>query len=316
MKKVILVDALNLFIRNYVVNPTLDSKGNPIGGCVGFMKSLQKICRKTTPDEIVICWDGIGGSQKRKKQNKNYKAGRKPIRFNRRMIKLDEGLQEQNKIYQQIRLCEYLNEMPVIQTSVSGVEADDVIAYIANHEHYKDWKKVIISSDKDFFQLCNKKIVVYRPIQDVEETEESLTEKFGIHPNNFALARAMVGDKSDNLKGVERVGMKTVANLFPFLYEKRQYDVEHVIDYCKFASNIKKSHQNIINSETLIKENYQIMQLYEPMMSYTSKQAVDYNICEWQPEFNKLNVTKMLFQDGLTKVKLSELYAIFRSIVS
>ena len=173
MKKVILVDALNLFIRNYVVNPTLDGKGNPIGGCVGFMKSLQKICRKTTPDQIVICWDGVGGSQKRKKQNKNYKAGRKPIRFNRRMIQLDEGLQEQNKVYQQIRLCEYLNEMPVIQTSISGIEADDVIAYIANHNHYNSWEKVIISSDKDFFQLCNGKTVVYRPIQDVEETENT-----------------------------------------------------------------------------------------------------------------------------------------------
>ena len=314
MKKVILVDALNLFIRNYVVNPTLDSKGNPIGGCVGFMKSLQKICRKTKPDQIVICWDGVGGSQKRKKQNKNYKAGRKPIRFNRRMIKLDESLQEQNKVYQQIRLCEYLNEMPVIQTSVGGIEADDVIAYIANHEHYESWEKIIISSDKDFFQLCGAKTMVYRPIQDLQETEATLTEKFGIHPNNFALARAMVGDKSDNLEGVERIGMKTVAKLFPFLSEKKQYEVDDIIDHCKSIISIKKSHQNIIKSEKLIKENYKIMQLYQPMMTYTSKKSVDYNICEWEPEFNKLNITKMLFQDGLTKVRLDELYATFKAI--
>ena len=66
-KRLIIIDALNLFVRNYVVNPTLDSKGNPVGGCIGFLKSLQKICKELRPHEVVICWDGIGGSQKKKK---------------------------------------------------------------------------------------------------------------------------------------------------------------------------------------------------------------------------------------------------------
>ena len=62
MKKLLVIDALNLFIRNYVVNPSMDAKGNPVGGCIGFMKSLQKICRKFNPDEVIIAWDGHGGS--------------------------------------------------------------------------------------------------------------------------------------------------------------------------------------------------------------------------------------------------------------
>ena len=53
MKKVIIIDALNLFIRNYVVNPTMDSKGVSIGGCIGFLKSLQKITRILKPDQII-----------------------------------------------------------------------------------------------------------------------------------------------------------------------------------------------------------------------------------------------------------------------
>ena len=88
MKKVIIIDALNLFIRNYVVNPTMSSKGLPLGGCIGFLKSLQKICRILNPDEVIVCWDGIGGSARKKAIDKDYKAGRKPLRFNRRMIKL------------------------------------------------------------------------------------------------------------------------------------------------------------------------------------------------------------------------------------
>jgi len=83
----------------YIVNPTIDSKGNPIGGCMGFLKSLQKVVRMFQPDEVVICWDGQGGSQRRKAQNKNYKAGRSPVRFNRRMYELSPEEQEKNKAY-------------------------------------------------------------------------------------------------------------------------------------------------------------------------------------------------------------------------
>ena len=136
--RLLLIDALNLFIRNYVVNPTLDNKGIPIGGVIGFLKSFQKLTRKTRPHEVVICWDGIGGSQRKKTQNKNYKAGRKPLRFNRRMVELDPKQQDQNRIYQQVRLYEYLNELPVMQLSYDGIEADDVIAYVSRHKYYKD----------------------------------------------------------------------------------------------------------------------------------------------------------------------------------
>ena len=71
-KDIMLIDGLNMFIRNYIVNPTIDSKGRPLGGCMGFLKSLQKVVRMFQPDEIVICWDGQGGSQRRKAENKNY----------------------------------------------------------------------------------------------------------------------------------------------------------------------------------------------------------------------------------------------------
>ena len=69
MKTVMLIDGLNMFIRSYIVNPTLDKHGNPIGGCIGFLKSLQKITSKFEPDEVIVCWDGHGGSQKRKQLN-------------------------------------------------------------------------------------------------------------------------------------------------------------------------------------------------------------------------------------------------------
>ena len=312
--RVILIDALNMFIRSYVINPTLDAKGRPIGGVIGFMKSLQKVCRELRPHEVIVCWDGLGGSQKRKAQNKNYKAGRKPLRFNRRMIELDPEAQEQNRIYQLIRLHEYLNEMPIIQLTVDGVEADDIIAHVVNHKKYTEWERVIISSDRDFFQLCDAGTVVYRPIQNEVITRGMLTMKEGIHPCNYALARAIVGDKSDNLPGIHRVGMKTVAKIFSFLEEAKQYEVEDIINHCESVEKKAATHRNIIEGKEIIEKNYNMMQLYSPLISYTNKKSIDYNINEFEPEFNRTNIFKMLIEDGHASFKLDNLYAIMNSI--
>ena len=315
VKKVIIIDALNLFIRNYVVNPTMDRKGIPIGGCIGFLKSLQKISRNLKPDQIVVCWDGIGGSQRKKAKNKDYKAGRKPLRFNRRMIDLDPASQEQNRVYQQIRLYEYLNEMPVIQVSLDGIEADDLIGYIVHQDYYSGWEKVIISSDKDFFQLVSAETTVYRPIQNIFVTTESLLAIDRVHPNNYALARAMVGDKSDNLPGVPRVGMKTVAKLFEFLKEPKQYEVTDIVTLCEAQEKKSKAEENIVENATLISENYDIMQLYSPMLTYTSKQSIDFQIEKFEYDFIKINMIKMLFADGQGSINFNELCSLFKRFV-
>ena len=119
MSKVMFIDGLNMFIRSYIVNPTLDKHGNPIGGCIGFLKSLQKVCRKFNPEEVIVVWDGHEGPQRKRSLNKEYKEGRSPIRFNRRLIQLDPKEQLKNKAYQLIRLMEYLNELPVNYSTIS-----------------------------------------------------------------------------------------------------------------------------------------------------------------------------------------------------
>ena len=314
-KRLIIIDALNLFIRNYVVNPTIDAKGNPFGGCIGFVKSLQKICKELRPHEIVVCWDGIGGSQRKKSLKKDYKAGRKPLRFNRRMIQLNEKDQEQNKIYQQIRLFEYLNLLPIIQVSLDGIEADDVIAYISKHKYYKNWQKVIVSSDKDFFQLCDHGTVVFRPIQKEVVTMGMLTMRDGVHPNNYALARAIVGDKSDNLPGIKGIGMKTVAKQFTFLAESRQYETDDVVNFCENLEKKLACHRAILEGKDVIEINYDLMQLYKPVISYINKKSIDFNIREFEYDFSKTNFVKMLMKDGHGSIKFDNLYATMNNIV-
>ena len=132
MKRVLIIDALNAYLRAYIVDPSLSAHGQPIGGIAGFLKILQKLCRQIKPDHIAIAWDGAGGSKRRRSVNKNYKEGRKPIRLNRDIKNMSENEELQNKMWQHFRLFEYINTMPVSQIMVDNVEADDIIAYIAN----------------------------------------------------------------------------------------------------------------------------------------------------------------------------------------
>ena len=314
MKTVMLIDGLNMFIRSYIVNPTMDKHGNPIGGCIGFLKSLQKTCNKFNPDEIVVCWDGHGGSQKRKQLNKSYKAGRAPIRFNRRLIDLPPEKQEENKAYQLLRLMEYLNELPIVQLVIDFVEADDIIAFGTRNIKYDGWNKIIVSSDKDFFQLCSKDTCVYRPIQDKLVCESDILNEYKIHPNNFALARAIVRDKSDNLEGVPGAGIKTVAKRFPFLSLEEESDCETIVKNCHMAAKRLKLHENIIRMDSRIKNNYQIMQLKHPNISIQGKMQLEYALQNFEPAYSKMGFVKMLFEDDCGHLNFDNLNRVMKKI--
>jgi len=314
MSKVMFIHGLNMFIRSYIVNPTLDKHGNPIGGCIGFLKSLQKVCRKFNPEEVIVVWDGHEGSQRKRALNKEYKEGRSPIRSNRRLIQLDPKEQVKNKAYQLIRLMEYLNELPVIQITIDFVEADDVIAYGARHPYYGGWDKIIVSSDKDFFQLCDDLTSVYRPIQNKVVTVQTILDEFKIHPNNFALARAIAGDPSDNLQGVPGVGLKTLAKRFPFLAREEESDCEKIVTNCAMQTKRLKLHENLLQSVDLVKNNYKIMQLYTPNIRPINRIFIDNAIIGFEPEFLRLNFIKMLFQDDCGYINLDELSMIMKKI--
>jgi len=315
VKRIIIIDALNAFIRAYIVDPSLSSNGNPIGGMKGFVKILQKLVRETKPDKIVICWDGAGGSRKRKTVNKGYKEGRKPIRLNRDIRNLTEYEEMANKIWQQGRLIEYLNEFPISQTMIEDIEADDIIAYVSQLPSLQGWQKIIVSSDKDFLQLCDDETILHRPIQKEFLNKNRIVEKFGIHPTNFTLARAIVGDKSDNLPGVERAGLPTIAKRFPFLAKEKSFTFQDVYDACESEENKLKVHHNILENKNLIENNYKLMQLYAPSISPQSKKIVREAVEDSVPVLNKTGIRAMMLEDGFGELDLSSLFQNCQRIV-
>ena len=307
--RILIIDALNMYFRAYIVDPSLSTNGQPIGGVKGFLKILQKLIRETKPDRTFVVWDGPGGSRKRKIVNKNYKEGRKPIRLNRDIRNLSENEELENKIWQQTRLIEYLNELPIVQLMLPEVEADDIISYVAQFPYFKGSQKVIVSSDKDFFQLCDDETVLLRPIQKQVLSKKSILEGFDIHPTNFALARAISGDKSDNLRGVPGAGLKTIAKRFPFFKEESSCTIDQVIDACKNVDSDLKIYKNILENKDVIKENYKIMQLYCPSISVQGKQKIKNTIQNFEHEFNKTKIICMMNEDGFGVFDWSDLFA-------
>ena len=311
-----IVDAHNQFLRSYIVDPSLSTNGQPIGGSKGFLKILNKLTRIISPDMTIVVWDGEGGSQKRRAQNKNYKQGRKPVRLNRDIRHLTEEQERENKAWQQIRAIEYLNQTPVVQFMEPRVEADDVISHITQAPKFEEWQKVIISSDKDFIQLLNDKTILYRPTQDQVLNKNKVLEEYNIHPNNFALARAMVGDKSDNLDGVKGVGLATVAKRFPFFAREEECFIDDVIEHCHSQETGLKVYDRILEEQDKINSNYKIMQLYSPTISVQGRMRINEILEGHQPEFNKTGLRKLMLQDGIGEVSLNSLYESFNRMIS
>ncbi len=316
MKRMMIVDAYNQFIRGYIVDPSKNPNGSPIGGIRTFINIFNKLTREIKPDLLVLVWDGKGGSKKRRAMNKSYKGGRKPPRTNWSQVGMAEEDVVDNKVWQQMRVIEYFNQTPVIQFMEPLVEADDVISYIKNNSMFEEWQKVIVSADKDFIQLLDDKTILHRPIQKEFLNKNKIVEKFGIHPTNFALARAIVGDSSDNLPGVPRVGLETVARRFSFLREEKTYYLSDVIRECNKPENKQKVFSNIKENIDLIKGNYDIMQLSSPMVSIQTKQMIDETFQEYKPHYNQTEVRKLMLQDGVLTVSTTDLEQRFNNILT
>jgi DNA polymerase-1 len=191
--RVLLIDGLNIFLRAFAVNGALNEKGVPVGGIMGFMKSLALAIRQMEPTRVIVVYDGAGGSKRRRKINPDYKSNRTP----KRVTKFDafNSLQDEKEAMkiQFRRLLSYLELLPIDVYSVDNVEADDVIAYIAQNVLKNE--AIIMSADQDFLQLVNDRIVVWSPNKKKYYTKEQIFTEYGIPAHNFLMYKCLMGDK-------------------------------------------------------------------------------------------------------------------------
>ena len=124
-----------------------------------------------------------------------------------------------------------------------------------------------------------------------------------------------MGDKSDNLDGVPGVGLATVAKRLSFLVEEKTYTINDVIEFCENSNTNLKAYNNICDNEDIIKENYQLMQLYAPSISVQNKTKIKSTIRDTELTFNKTATNGMMLEDGIGKTNWNDLYTAFRKIV-
>jgi len=298
-KIIMIIDGLNMFIRSYTVDPSVSNTGEPIGGIKGTLKQLQKMFREMNPDHVFIIWDGTGGSRRRRAINKDYKDGRKPIAPKKHDFqpKLSEEQERENQRWQLKRLIEILNLLPIRQFVYDNVEADDIIALLSHDPCLNDYIKIIVSNDKDFLQLASTSTIIWRPATEKFMTTKSILDEFSIHPSNMAVARAIAGDKGDNLEGVKGMGLKTVVKHFPEVSGEKFLTLNEVFNKAKEIEGYKII-DNLVSSENVVRENYKIMQLYSPQVSFDIRESIFSNLRSEIQKVDWLGVLSIMNKDN------------------
>lgn len=304
--RILLVDGLNLFFRNFTINPSQNEHGVPVGGIKGFLLGLGAAIKQIRPTRVIICFDGRGGSARRRKLYPDYKAKRRPV-FSAHGKSFTA---EDTKILmsQQLsRLTDYLSALPVTVMATENIEADDAIAYISK-QIYPDSTKYIMSTDKDFLQLVDEKCCVWSPTKKVFYFDKEVKDMFGIMPQNLAILRAILGDKSDNIVGLKGAGIKTLKKAIPELFADNELTLTELRNTVSQYKKPAKVCTRLLDEFSTVELNYRLMQLYDVEVSAQSKESLINIVRKKSQGFDKPKFIRMLNEDAMWLVKDIELY--------
>ena len=299
-ERVLFIDGLNLFFRNFAMLNIVNQHGVHVGGLGGFIRSLGTLINAIEPTSMYVIFDGENSSMNRKNILSEYKAGRHQSRITNWDIFEDVGDEHDAKIDQIVRLIDYLKCLPVKTVALDKVEADDIIAHLASKitSNNDNSRAFIVSSDKDFIQLASDKICVYRPIEKDYYTADTVMKKFGVLPENFILYKVLMGDSSDKVPGIKGLGAKKLAKLFPELGE-RALTLDDIIEISAEKHKEHVIYSRVVFQENDLRNNYKIMNLHEPMINEVEKEYLNSLIEEQPPVLNPKPFLRFYQEDGL-----------------
>ena len=199
MPTLYLIDGSAYIYRAFFALPPLaNSKGLQTNAVYGFTTMLLKVLRDHRPDYVAVVFDEKGPTH-RHEAFKDYKAQRPPM---------PQGMSAQIPYIH--RVVEALS-LPVIRQA--GYEADDLIGTLARKGEVEGLDVVIVTSDKDMFQLLTPKTRIYDPVKDKWFGEADSQARFGVEPARVVEIMGLMGDTSDNIPGVKGIGEKTAVKL-------------------------------------------------------------------------------------------------------
>jgi DNA polymerase-1 len=212
MTDLVLIDGSSYLYRAYHALPALsNSQGEPTGALHGVLTMIQKLVREEQPAHIAVVFDAPGKTF-RDELFADYKATRPPM---------PDDLRAQ--VQPILDAVEALG-LPLLR--VAGVEADDVIGTLCEQAADKGLKVLVSTGDKDLAQLVNDHVTLVNTMNDSRLDRDGVKTKFDVYPEQIVDYLALVGDSSDNIPGVPKVGAKTAAKWLN-LYDSADGIVEH-----------------------------------------------------------------------------------------
>ncbi len=241
MNRLILIDGTAIIYRSYyafIKRPLINSKGMNTSAVYGTINTFIKLVSDFSADNVVISFDRKEPTF-RHKMYKEYKANRPPM---------PDDLVSQLK-----PVSDFFREIDVLEISIPGFEADDIIASLA--EKYKnDFEILMVTGDKDYLQLLDDNVSIFDPFKSNIKDLEYLQEKYEIKSDQFIDFLAITGDTADNVPGIKGIGEKGALKL---LHEYGTLEnIYENIDNIKSKSIVKKleeSRENAFLSKDLVR---------------------------------------------------------------
>ncbi len=252
MNKLLLIDGSNLIFRAYYAteaNPIKNLDGVYVNAVYTLISMVDKLIKDEKPTHVYIAMDS-GSETFRHKLYEDYKGTR---------VSAPEKLKYQFPI-----IKEYFSSLGVKYGEEVNYEADDLIASYANIAKNKGFLVKVVSGDKDLLQLVDDNVEVFSPkngfAKECNYSNEVFFEKYGFSPKRFNEYKALVGDSSDNIIGVEKLGDKTAKKLII-----GSSSIEDIFDQAKAGKITGKLGQRLVECEELVYKNMELIKLVEDM---------------------------------------------------
>ena len=199
-EKLIAIDGTSLIYRFFyaIQNEMRNKEGQSTRGTYGFLSMVFKLIEDYKPEYFVVAWD-LKGPTFRHKQYEGYKANRKPM---------PDDLASEMPILQSV-----LEALDIKNISLEGYEADDILGTISKRAEAKDMDVLIVTGDRDALQLASDNVNVMINKKGITNFDmydrNTMIKEYGMTPEQFIDLKALMGDSSDNIKGVPGVGKIT-----------------------------------------------------------------------------------------------------------
>lgn len=268
-KKLFLVDAFALIFRAYFAfakNPRINSKGQNTSAAFGFTNALIDIIKTEKPTHLAVVFDPPGGSVSRREEFTEYKAHR------------DETPEGITSMIQPIKDIIKAFNIPILQ--VAGFEADDTIGTLSVIAEKAGFTTYMMTPDKDFAQLVNENVFMYRPGRSGNPAEiwdtAKVLEKFDVENVRQVIdILGLQGDAADNIPGIPGIGPKTASKLL-----KQYGSVEGIIEHSHELKGKQRENVENFTEQGLMSKSLATI-ILDVDVEFNEKELI---MCELNPE--------------------------------